>query len=216
MAMDSDRAPDSALREAMGPYRVVRVLGRGGMGVVYLAEHTTSGERVALKTVRVADHAMLSSIRREIHALRRIDHPGVVRIVAEGLAEGVPWYAMELLQGRTLRDHGGARAGPGTPPNVPSTLTVDPGAATVEVETSGPLAAGEGGGSRGAPGSPLVRARTSGLEVLRRVCDALAFVHGIGLVHRDLEARQHLRPRGLGAGARRLRPGPRVERRHGP
>lgn len=42
--------------------------------IAYQAEHLTTGEQVVLKTVRLADHAMLSSIRREIHALRRIDH----------------------------------------------------------------------------------------------------------------------------------------------
>src|SRR5262249_44338531 len=46
---------------------------------------------------------MVSSIRREIHALSKIRHPGIVRILDEGLDRGLPWYAMELLVGRTLR-----------------------------------------------------------------------------------------------------------------
>ena len=48
---------------------------------------------------------MLECIRREIHALTRIHHPGVVRILDDGVHEGRPWYAMELLEGETLRNY---------------------------------------------------------------------------------------------------------------
>ena len=93
----------------IGPYRLLEPIGRGGMGVVFRAEHAATGELVALKTVDVSDPGLISSIRREIHALRRVEHPGVVRIVDEGVEDGLPWYAMELLEGRTLRDHNIAR-----------------------------------------------------------------------------------------------------------
>ncbi|WP_245682693.1 serine/threonine-protein kinase [Archangium gephyra] len=96
--------------DRVGAYRVVELLGQGGMGVVYRGEHPDTGEAVALKTVRVASGAVLASIRREIHALRRLNHPGVVRIVDEGIWEGLPWYAMELLHGQTLRGFLDARA----------------------------------------------------------------------------------------------------------
>nr|QKW93877.1 serine/threonine-protein kinase PknK [Vitiosangium cumulatum] len=107
-----------ALPESIGPYRVLDVLGQGGMGVVYRGEHRETGEAVALKTVRVASSVMLASIRREIHALRRMHHPGVVRIVAEGVWDGLPWCAMELLSGRTLRGVIDAR------PSLVATLTL--------------------------------------------------------------------------------------------
>jgi hypothetical protein len=79
------------------------MLGRGGMGIVYRAEHRDNGCVAAVKTVRVPSQGMLASIRREVHALSRIRHPGIVRILDEGLDSGLPWYAMELLEGRTLR-----------------------------------------------------------------------------------------------------------------
>src|SRR5688572_25442966 len=97
----------------IGPYALVEVLGQGGMGVVYRAAHVDSGQIVALKTVEVPRASHLSGIRREIHALARIRHPGIVRIVDEGVEGGVPWYAMELLEGLTLRQHMAALTGSG-------------------------------------------------------------------------------------------------------
>jgi predicted ATPase len=87
----------------LGPYRIVGRLGQGGMGVVYRGEDPRSGQPVAVKTVRLPAQGLLASIRREIQALARIRHPGIVRILAEGVQDGLPWYAMELLDGMTLR-----------------------------------------------------------------------------------------------------------------
>jgi len=74
------------------------------MGIVYRALHLATGRFVALKTVCGATVSTLSSIRREIAALSRLKHDGVARIVAHGVCDQLPWYAMELLEGRTLRD----------------------------------------------------------------------------------------------------------------
>ncbi len=88
----------------LGPYRILEPLGEGGMGVVYRASHTETGQIVALKTVQSAAH--LKALRREIHALTTIRHPGVVRIVDHGSHRGIPWYAMDLLDGEDLRRFG--------------------------------------------------------------------------------------------------------------
>jgi tetratricopeptide (TPR) repeat protein len=90
--------------DRIGPYRIVGQLGAGGMGVVYQAVHEPSGAPAAVKMVRLRHASYLSSIRREIHALERARHPGVVRILEQGLLEGLPWYAMELLLGPSLED----------------------------------------------------------------------------------------------------------------
>lgn len=97
-----EREAEAARGQLFGPFRVVGTLGRGGMGVVYEGEHADGGGRVAIKAVRAPQPWMLGSIRREIQALATLDHPGIVRIVAEGVMEGMPWYAMPLLPGITL------------------------------------------------------------------------------------------------------------------
>src|SRR5262249_8395059 len=120
-----------AIPESIGPYRIVRVIGEGGMGVVYLGEHRASSERVAIKTVRLPREGLLSGIRREIHALRSIQHPRVVRVRDQGVAEGIPWYAMELLEGRTLA----ASLSPPPHPNKAATTEVQPTVAGTDSTT---------------------------------------------------------------------------------
>ena len=100
----------------IGEYGIEGIIGRGGMGVVYRAVHRDSGEAVALKTVLLPDEQFLQRIRREIQALARIQHPGVVRIVDQGLEDGLPWYAMELLEGEELRQR--AVSVPGESPRI--------------------------------------------------------------------------------------------------
>jgi tetratricopeptide (TPR) repeat protein len=105
LAVD-DREPRvaaDALDRQFGPYRVRSILGQGAMGVVYRAEHVQSGERVALKVSRFLSEAALDGIRREIHALKQLSHPGIVRVVDDGTDAGLPWFAMELLVGATAR-----------------------------------------------------------------------------------------------------------------
>ena len=172
-------------RTFVGPYRVSRKLGGGGMGVVYEGAHSVTGERVAVKTVRAPTAWLLASIRREIHALSRLRHPGVARIVGEGVHEGLPYYAMELCGGETLRDRldvlyrGGKKSRPEA-----STFSSQSRAATVREATPG----------RSAPESdcepPPRRTMAEILPVLslvRSVCAPLAYLHGEGIVHCDLK-----------------------------
>ena len=77
-------------------------LATGGMGVLYRAQHRDTGAAAAIKTVVNFKGGVVDGIRSEIRALARLVHPGVARIVDEGIEEGHPWYAMELVQGRTL------------------------------------------------------------------------------------------------------------------
>ncbi len=87
----------------IGGYEILGPLGRGGMGVVYRARDPVTGAGVAIKTVLWAGEGALAAIRREILALSAIRHPGVVAVLAEGVRDGRPWYAMELIEGESLR-----------------------------------------------------------------------------------------------------------------
>lgn len=89
----------------VGPYRLLHVVGEGGMGVVYLAERDDVGRRVAIKLLR---DAWLSPARRarfitEQRALAQLDHPHIARLYDAGtLGDGTPWFVMELVEGQPL------------------------------------------------------------------------------------------------------------------
>lgn len=88
-------------------YRVESVLGSGGVGVVYRAEHTGLRRPVALKVLRHGYDVMEDQVRRferEATALSALTHPHIVGITDFGVFEGSPYLCMELLEGRTLGD----------------------------------------------------------------------------------------------------------------
>ncbi len=166
-------------RRQISDYQVIDVLGRGGMGVVYEAIHT-SGVAAAVKTVRVATESTLESIRREILMLRDLDHPGVVRIRDHGVAsDGMPWYAMELLRGRTVRDDLRVWF---PEPAQPDDSTKDfkaPGRKRPERVGDVELTVQQ---IASTPPYSLAHVAT----VFRKICEPLAYVHGQGVIHRDL------------------------------
>ncbi|MDH3733351.1 MAG: serine/threonine-protein kinase [Gemmatimonadota bacterium] len=87
----------------MGPYRIIDVLGEGGMGVVYRAEDDRLGRRVALKTLgttRAADG--LDRLWREARAAASLNHPGICQVYDVEEQDGELWVAMELLEGEGL------------------------------------------------------------------------------------------------------------------
>ncbi|MBK9387827.1 MAG: protein kinase [Planctomycetes bacterium] len=100
-------APQDAMPEELGEFELVRKIGEGGMGVVYLARQKSLQREVALKLIR-PDRLGLGISRerfvREIETIARLSHPGIVPIYAAGEERGVPYYAMELLSGSTLEE----------------------------------------------------------------------------------------------------------------
>ncbi|MEM7311293.1 MAG: serine/threonine-protein kinase [Planctomycetota bacterium] len=89
----------------IGPYRVVRELGRGGQGTVLLAEDGRLGRRVALKVL--TGFASLSSehllrFHREAALASRLDHPGLCSVYESDTIDGVPYVAMRYVEGETL------------------------------------------------------------------------------------------------------------------
>jgi eukaryotic-like serine/threonine-protein kinase len=174
----------------IGPYRIFEAIGQGGMGIVYRARHTGTGRAVALKTVHVEAPKWLDSIRREIRSLTRIRHPGIVRIVDDGVQQGLPWYAMDLLEGETLRHFGRRIWSPYRRPSVP------PPCATDELSETEGLQPDPVPWSVGPMGDPSTRDRripaAAGelrhvLAIVRRLCATIAYLHGEGFVNCDLK-----------------------------
>lgn len=90
---------------ALGPYRITRLLGRGGMGAVYAAAHPELPREVALKTLTAFEPELLLRFEREAHLLARVVHPGVVRVHGlERAADGTPFLVTELVEGRSLAE----------------------------------------------------------------------------------------------------------------
>ncbi|HET8946987.1 MAG TPA: serine/threonine-protein kinase, partial [Candidatus Polarisedimenticolia bacterium] len=92
----------------IGPYKVIREIGRGGMGVVYEAEQTRPRRHVALKVILGGRHVDAMTVRRferEAESLARLKHPGIAAIYESGRTEeGQHFFAMELVPGRPLSE----------------------------------------------------------------------------------------------------------------
>lgn len=150
----------NVLPEKIGPYVVLAPLGAGTMGTVYRAQHEDTKSIVAIKTVGEFSETLIPRIRREIYALSRLQHPGIVAILDQGEEAGRPWYAMSLVQGVNLRDY--CRFGD----------------FNMDRDATSP-------GFR----DPQVREDQIRriLTLIKRLCEPLAHLHGEGIIHRDLK-----------------------------
>ena len=87
-----------------GRYRIIALLGRGGMGEVYRADDLSLGQQVALKFLpeAVTDEEMLERFRNEVRTARRISHPNVCRVFDIGQTEDQVFFSMEYIDGEDL------------------------------------------------------------------------------------------------------------------
>lgn len=156
------------------------------MGVVYRARHVASHRAVALKTVHSADYLSLNGLRREILALTTIRHPGIVRMVDHGTHEGLPWYAMDLLEGETLRRFGERIWSPfRSQPTQRLYHTHTPTEETPDVVEASPAVALDAANVERPPAAGGELGTV--LSIMRRVCATLAFLHGEGFINGDLK-----------------------------
>jgi serine/threonine-protein kinase len=93
--------------EKLGPYRLHRRLGRGGMGTVYAAEALDTGLEAAVKVLSAPlarEEGFRERFRAEIDALHKLKHPNIVRLYGFGEEDGTLFYAMELVDGTSLEE----------------------------------------------------------------------------------------------------------------
>jgi serine/threonine protein kinase len=101
-------ATSSGAIKQCGPYRIVELLGEGGMGQVYLGQRDLPKRTAAIKLMRGEGLSgeRVTRFRREVEVLARLEHAGIAHLYESGeLDDGAPWYAMEYVAGRTLDQH---------------------------------------------------------------------------------------------------------------
>jgi WD40 repeat protein/serine/threonine protein kinase/Tfp pilus assembly protein PilF len=174
----------------LGDFRILREVGRGGMGVVYEAEQVSLGRRVALKVLPFAatlDSRHLQRFQNEARAAASLDHPHIVHVHAVGCERGVHYYAMQFIDGQTLaaliadlRQRGGRRVLPEAQPTTPH--TPEPLAPESHPEDTAPQAAAS------TERTPLDRAHFRRVAELGiQAAEALDHAHTLGIVHRDIK-----------------------------
>ncbi|HZY90173.1 MAG TPA: protein kinase [Gemmataceae bacterium] len=149
----------AAVRGVLGDFRIVREVGRGGMGVVYEAEQVSLGRRVALKVLPLAatmDPRQLQRFQNEARAAACLHHTNIVPVFYVGCERGVHFYAMQFIDGRPLSEvvRGLRQAGPNK---------------------------GPGGPRRGREYHRRVA------ELGAQAAEALDHAHQLGIVHRDVK-----------------------------
>jgi len=184
MGLTGSRPQDDgvdALPERLGEFRLLRRLGGGGMGVVYLAEQETIGRRVALKLIR-PEHLYFPGhrerFRREFEAVARLQHEGIVPIHTVGEEGQIPYFAMEWVDGcslaAVLNELSGRSAFEMTGRDIANAVAKLSG--NDETAALDPLA-------------PLYRGSwvKVSLRIVRRLALALDHAHQRGVLHRDVK-----------------------------
>jgi len=98
---------ETAAGRTLGDFRIIREIGRGGMGIVYEAEQLSLGRRVALKVLPFAallDHRQLQRFKNEAQAAAKLHHTNIVPVFSVGCERGVHFYAMQYVEGHTLTE----------------------------------------------------------------------------------------------------------------
>jgi serine/threonine protein kinase len=185
-------AVDDQTPKQLGEYRILREVGRGGMGIVYEAEQISLGRHVALKVLpahAVLNPSLLTRFQNEARVAARLHHTNIVPVFGVGEDQGIHYYAMQFIQGHGLdevlaelrrqrtqapKPKDGNVAPPGPSPHGPA-----------DSEVSDPFFQSVAGNStnHSSHGIFLRSVARMGLQV----AEALAHAHGQGVLHRDIK-----------------------------
>jgi WD40 repeat protein/serine/threonine protein kinase len=185
-AAEADAALALAAGTPLGDFRLIRQVGRGGMGVVYEAEQLSLGRRVALKVLPFAttmDPRQLQRFQNEARAAASLEHPHIVPVYGVGCERGVHYYAMKFIDGQSLagviqRQRANSASGGRQPPDG----IQDRGADATRSPDTVP--------------SPVARTERAPREAAAfrqiaewgiQAAEALEHAHSVGIVHRDIK-----------------------------
>jgi serine/threonine protein kinase len=184
---------ESLAGSPLGDFQILREIGRGGMGIVYEAEQLSLGRRVALKVLPFAatlDPKQLQRFQNEAKAAAQLHHTNIVPVYAVGCERGVHFYAMQLIEGRSLSDlirelrEGESRSGKARdsellhaerPPAGPAGTEYSPGMSSFASALSTQRST-----KRQEYFRTIVRA-------VQEAAEALDYAHEMGVVHRDIK-----------------------------
>jgi serine/threonine protein kinase len=168
-------AEPAAAPERIGDFELIEPLGRGGMGVVYLARQLSLDREVALKMIR-PEQLLFPGVRerfqREVAIIARLQHEGIVKLYSFGEERGIPWFAMERIRGCSLADVIASALG-----RSPQDLS------GADLASKLPEAVGDGHGAQLFAGSWIEAA----LTIMERAALALDDAHRQGVLHRDIK-----------------------------
>jgi serine/threonine protein kinase/tetratricopeptide (TPR) repeat protein len=192
-----DAHADRPATGTLGDFRILREIGRGGMGVVYEAEQISLGRRVALKVLPFAstlDPKQLQRFKNEAQAAAGLHHTNIVPVFATGCERGVHYYAMQYIEGHTLAEVIADSRNQSAGRNSGAT------AASPPVSSQPRPRAPEYGGEQKASGETDTQAKLSTLPTTQdrafyhsvarlgiQAADALDYSHDLGVIHRDIK-----------------------------